>query len=509
MRVAAHLRDRLSERTVPAVAERAFELLRFPGPLVALLKSQEQREPGFRAAERLALDLTPDPEGAKLVVNRDGVGVTCLGQGMACNLPTVPWPHVERYLQERADLLRRTVAEQRLKEAEEEGASPLDRCVTYGYRMTRAEYDALRALSPLLTSRVAKSVAQVSQWLRAARRAGKLARRDPRAAETLWREYASACVGLMATGHEKAMVRSCLTACASGDVLLATRGLWLCVNQPERTILFAEEAAELEARAGPGGGSGPVALPGHNALLLATPLLCIARRFPHLRQAAVGSFSRLSTGGLRDLDRFRHAMSERDRDVEAHRLLYLASMVHVWLSALCPPEVLERVAGLNPALRASAIVEAIQRGDRDLPHLGLLADPWHAQVLAAWQPLRDMARPRPVQPVRLAGDGDRERERVDVWRVAVTATLLSPTLDDTPYAEVLSAAPVEALVPREEPDAAWRLSQGVQYVLETLPGIVTGGRRNSPQVRQDPKVGPNEPCPCGSGKKYKRCHGAG
>ena len=28
-------------------------------------------------------------------------------------------------------------------------------------------------------------------------------------------------------------------------------------------------------------------------------------------------------------------------------------------------------------------------------------------------------------------------------------------------------------------------------------------------VRRDaPKVGRNEPCPCGSGKKYKRCHGA-
>ena len=28
-------------------------------------------------------------------------------------------------------------------------------------------------------------------------------------------------------------------------------------------------------------------------------------------------------------------------------------------------------------------------------------------------------------------------------------------------------------------------------------------------VRHDqPKVGRNEPCPCGSGKKYKKCHGA-
>jgi preprotein translocase subunit SecA len=26
-------------------------------------------------------------------------------------------------------------------------------------------------------------------------------------------------------------------------------------------------------------------------------------------------------------------------------------------------------------------------------------------------------------------------------------------------------------------------------------------------VRQDPKIGRNDPCPCGSGKKYKNCHG--
>jgi preprotein translocase subunit SecA len=30
----------------------------------------------------------------------------------------------------------------------------------------------------------------------------------------------------------------------------------------------------------------------------------------------------------------------------------------------------------------------------------------------------------------------------------------------------------------------------------------------NPQQRHSEKVGPNEPCPCGSGKKYKRCHGA-
>ena len=29
----------------------------------------------------------------------------------------------------------------------------------------------------------------------------------------------------------------------------------------------------------------------------------------------------------------------------------------------------------------------------------------------------------------------------------------------------------------------------------------------TPYVREGRKVGRNEPCPCGSGKKYKHCHG--
>ena len=30
----------------------------------------------------------------------------------------------------------------------------------------------------------------------------------------------------------------------------------------------------------------------------------------------------------------------------------------------------------------------------------------------------------------------------------------------------------------------------------------------APYVRESPKVGRNDPCPCGSGKKFKKCHGA-
>jgi preprotein translocase subunit SecA len=34
------------------------------------------------------------------------------------------------------------------------------------------------------------------------------------------------------------------------------------------------------------------------------------------------------------------------------------------------------------------------------------------------------------------------------------------------------------------------------------------GEPQQPQRRAEPKVGRNDPCPCGSGKKYKKCHGS-
>jgi uncharacterized protein len=50
---------------------------------------------------------------------------------------------------------------------------------------------------------------------------------------------------------------------------------------------------------------------------------------------------------------------------------------------------------------------------------------------------------------------------------------------------------------------------------DTIADVVLGNRRywferRIPDTvrRETPKVGRNEPCPCGSGKKYKSCHGA-
>jgi hypothetical protein len=49
-----------------------------------------------------------------------------------------------------------------------------------------------------------------------------------------------------------------------------------------------------------------------------------------------------------------------------------------------------------------------------------------------------------------------------------------------------------------------------QVVIEGFHAALTGarpGERQGTVVNEAPKPGRNEPCPCGSGKKYKKCHG--
>ena len=41
------------------------------------------------------------------------------------------------------------------------------------------------------------------------------------------------------------------------------------------------------------------------------------------------------------------------------------------------------------------------------------------------------------------------------------------------------------------------------------PGLDNGKSAPQEPVRAEKRVGRNDPCPCGSGKKYKNCHGQG
>jgi hypothetical protein len=61
------------------------------------------------------------------------------------------------------------------------------------------------------------------------------------------------------------------------------------------------------------------------------------------------------------------------------------------------------------------------------------------------------------------------------------------------------------------PEAATIIFPPTQIVAEAFDAAVSGrrpGAQLGPYVRVEPKVGRNDPCTCGSGKKWKRCHGA-
>ncbi|MCK9389498.1 MAG: DUF1186 domain-containing protein [Sulfuritalea sp.] len=101
-------------------------------------------------------------------------------------------------------------------------------------------------------------------------------------------------------------------------------------------------------------------------------------------------------------------------------------------------------------------------------------------------------------------------ERIQGW---YADELLDPTIADLPWVERHISRPYETC--RDE-----QLGRGKGYVKSVKKeiGWWAGFAEDKPArpkpaptfipVRQDPKVGRNDPCPCGSGKKYKKCHGA-
>ena len=60
---------------------------------------------------------------------------------------------------------------------------------------------------------------------------------------------------------------------------------------------------------------------------------------------------------------------------------------------------------------------------------------------------------------------------------------------------------------REEAVAEMEMQRRPQRIVLSHGGDGEAQARATPVKRQGSKVGRNDPCPCGSGKKYKRCCG--
>jgi preprotein translocase subunit SecA len=72
--------------------------------------------------------------------------------------------------------------------------------------------------------------------------------------------------------------------------------------------------------------------------------------------------------------------------------------------------------------------------------------------------------------------------------------------------QVQAEEDVEAVETRQRPETQMEFRHDDASAPAGVdPGAAAGGHETF--VREGRKVGRNEPCPCGSGKKYKQCHG--
>jgi preprotein translocase subunit SecA len=91
-------------------------------------------------------------------------------------------------------------------------------------------------------------------------------------------------------------------------------------------------------------------------------------------------------------------------------------------------------------------------------------------------------------------------------------------LDNIKYAVVTSLCHLRIEEPETEVQRMLPAAGDMQYIHEANNSLVpieeasTMSQRELPQkatpfTREGAKVGRNQACPCGSGKKYKQCHG--
>jgi hypothetical protein len=61
---------------------------------------------------------------------------------------------------------------------------------------------------------------------------------------------------------------------------------------------------------------------------------------------------------------------------------------------------------------------------------------------------------------------------------------------------------------RAQPQLVQMYQQRYALLRQHLSPILTGQRRERSEAHRQQTIGRNDPCPCGSGKKFKKCHGS-
>lgn len=476
-----HLHQRLATRVPPRVAEMAHTLLREPRVLAHWFHLLARRLPELAGAPRVALPLAPGDRPPLLLVERTGVGVTCLAAGMACDAPRVPAHEVAGLCELLERRFRKRVLQQRLM-ADPELDGTLARALSCPDKLTLAAFRHMQTLAPLLTDRLDDWLEEVTRLLdRGAYDPAVLRYLTDKEAADVWRLYLGVAFCLVAVGTVHADAQRAWAAALAPDVMLAARGSWLQVNQPERTLAFVEDCWKAH-------------VPGVKEF--SWPLLvAMGCRFGRWRAACEALAKAMGE---------ERRMIPQGRMLEHVRRLLLARACHlVPLRARFDGAPKADVEALRHAAAAprTAYLEGADFAGMWERTPGPARELFHALDLAReWDVPASMVLP--------PGDPDaRAALRAWAWQRVLASqpeSMLSATAVDQ---ALVTAAPLAALVPPPAPADWMALSYGVRLLREHLPRVM-GAFRVQTVTREAPRIGRNGPCPCGSGKKHKKCCGA-
>ncbi len=90
-------------------------------------------------------------------------------------------------------------------------------------------------------------------------------------------------------------------------------------------------------------------------------------------------------------------------------------------------------------------------------------------------------------------------------KLEVLSNLFRSTTNLQAFEALLRSLPQNLL----QADVPGLTTPAAEKALESAPAAPAPPKIELPMKREMPKVGRNDPCPCGSGKKYKSCHGSG
>ncbi|HLH27751.1 MAG TPA: SEC-C metal-binding domain-containing protein, partial [Acidimicrobiales bacterium] len=407
------------------------------------------------------------PSPPHVVVARDGGFVTCLGGEMSTGtLPTLPWERVSLWMN-RADRIQEELDRADAVLETGELGKLLERVYRAGPALAREDFEQLMAVEPLMYGDFAKAIPEVYRSMqRFGYRVARFKRfgdRELRIARALWELH-------HALGHLLLLIAP-------------------SVRRLHDKHLRAEEPPER-----------------HAGLLIALPMVHVGDSWLALR--ALHLVAVLGRDALPYLKREMAEAKERYDWLGAVLGTVAVGLRHrkaraEALGMLSIARAPERFRDETSALWLASVKDffaAVPTIDAEAEGL-TMEEAADRRVAAAFAHMRQAAVARGAPPPEGEPPPPPSASAAAQWQLNVWEGT-SWVMLGLGLAGCAPADPTVYFYPREHAQA---LAAG--FSVPAAQRLAEPFAPEPPVRRAEPKVGRNEPCPCGSGQKYKRCHG--